>query len=308
MEAEPQHPSPPPLPPPHAPAIATPHPPIWPVFIGLLGALVLGIFGTVVVVVLVALALAATGGADDLASSLPKRLTSDPLLLLAQMLPFALALGLVAVLLPLIERRRIADALGLSRPGLSPAQWLMLIAGSFVPFALGIGCAYFMPSLGDGAKLVDMWRTMPPATAVAWVLLIGLVPGFCEEMFFRGFMQRRLLARWRPSVAIGVTSLCFAVMHIDPAAAAMAFVLGVWLGIVAWRTGSIRPTIAIHASINSGWNAAQIMLRRSDPSAQDAWLVLGPLLLVCVACFAASVVLLVKRADRPPPPPLPASP
>ena len=56
--------------------------------------------------------------------------------------------------------------------------------------------------------------------------LIALVPGFCEEVFFRGYMQRRLLQAWSPWSAILVTSLLFGVLHLNPAQSLFAFLFG----------------------------------------------------------------------------------
>ena len=52
-----------------------------------------------------------------------------------------------------------------------------------------------------------------------------------------------------------------------PSAIALAFPLGIWLGVLAWRTGSIWPSIVCHAAINSGWNALQILAY--DPTVSE---------------------------------------
>jgi membrane protease YdiL (CAAX protease family) len=151
-----------------------------------------------------------------------------------------------------------------------------------------------MPSLQLSEGVVDLWRTISLPMAVLWVLFIGIVPGVCEELFFRGLIQRRLAAAWSPVAAIGVTSVLFAIVHVDPPAAMLALVLGIWFGFVAWRTGSTWPTMAAHASVNSLWNIGQIVTRQIDVAPSTLTIILGVLGLVCLACFVAAMRVLMR--------------
>ena len=81
---------------------------------------------------------------------------------------------------------------------------------------------------------------------IAVAVLVGVVPGFVEEILFRGYLQSRLLKRWSPIAAIGVSSVIFAIAHVDPLHAAIVFPVGVWLGIVAWRADCIWPAMLGH--------------------------------------------------------------
>ena len=83
-------------------------------------------------------------------------------------------------------------------------------------------------------------------TAFLILFLVSVVPGAVEELLFRGYLQRRLLQRWHPLLVILATSSLFAIAHVDPMHAAAVFPLGLWLGFIAWRTGSILPAIACH--------------------------------------------------------------
>src|SRR5262249_25061281 len=103
-----------------------------------------------------------------------------------------------------------------------------------------------------------LYKNMTPEWAVPFVLFIALAPGFGEELFFRGYVQRRLLRRWSPAWAVLVTSGVFAVMHLMRHTVVFAFAVGLWLGVVAWRTNSIWPGAVCHAFINGGWNVLNI--------------------------------------------------
>ena len=87
-------------------------------------------------------------------------------------------------------------------------------------------------------------------TRVLLVITITLLAGFAEEIFFRGYLQRRLLQRWPVWVSIGVASALFAIAHGSVSYAAYVFPLGLWLGVVAWRTGSVWCSAACHAFNN----------------------------------------------------------
>ncbi len=80
-------------------------------------------------------------------------------------------------------------------------------------------------------------------------------------MLFRGYAQRRLLQRWHPAAAVGVSSALFAAAHLDPVHVVGVVPLGIWFGIVAWLTGSIWPAIICHTANN----AAAVLLTNAAP-------------------------------------------
>lgn len=91
-------------------------------------------------------------------------------------------------------------------------------------------------------------------TATPWiylVLLMAVVPAICEELAFRGFMFGGLLRDRQPFRAILVTAVLFGVSHGVLQQSISATVMGFLLGWIAWRTGSVVPTILIHTINNS---------------------------------------------------------
>lgn len=77
-------------------------------------------------------------------------------------------------------------------------------------------------------------------------LMIGLTPAFCEELLFRGYIQQRLTLAFRPKWGIFVASFLFAAFHIDPVHAIAVFPLGLFLGWITWRSGSLIPAMIGH--------------------------------------------------------------
>lgn len=81
--------------------------------------------------------------------------------------------------------------------------------------------------------------------------LIGATPAFCEELLFRGYVQTRLNRRIGPALGIFISSALFAVFHMDLIHIIAVFPLGVYLGVIAWRSGSLFPAMLGHFVNNS---------------------------------------------------------
>ncbi|WP_083937825.1 CPBP family intramembrane glutamic endopeptidase [Hymenobacter aerophilus] len=84
----------------------------------------------------------------------------------------------------------------------------------------------------------------------AVLLLGGLVIPVLEEVMFRGLLLQGLLRQRRPWVAIGQQALLFGLVHFNPSQSLNAFFLGLLLGWLCYRTGSLLVCIGIHALNN----------------------------------------------------------
>ena len=84
-------------------------------------------------------------------------------------------------------------------------------------------------------------------------LSIALLAPLSEEIVFRGAILRSLLSspRLTPWGAIAVSALFFALVHLNPAQMPHAFLVGLLLGWMYWRTGSILPGMVYHWVNNS---------------------------------------------------------
>ena len=112
-----------------------------------------------------------------------------------------------------------------------------------------------------GLILSDRW---------GYVVLALLAP-MAEEIVFRGAVLRTLLGwtggrAYRPATAIAVSALLFAAAHLNPAQMPHAFLVGLLLGWMYWRTGSILPSMAYHWANNSA--AYVIYALYPDPDMQ----------------------------------------
>lgn len=138
----------------------------------------------------------------------------------------------------------------------APRSWLAPLAGALIAVAwLGSARLLGEPSRPPPESLT----ALPAGVAAVWVVLrvlgsVVIVP-ICEELAFRGFLLRRLIARdftavaftaWTPLAIIG-SSLVFGVVHHRWIAATLA---GAAYALVQIRTGRVSDAIVAHASTN----------------------------------------------------------
>lgn len=79
----------------------------------------------------------------------------------------------------------------------------------------------------------------------------AIIPAISEELLFRGLLQRSLEQSLKPSWAIVLSAFIFAIIHFIPSNFIPLFVIGLFLGIVAYITQSIYLPILLHFSNNA---------------------------------------------------------
>jgi len=82
------------------------------------------------------------------------------------------------------------------------------------------------------------------------IFLLVIVAPVTEELIFRGIILRGLLSRHRPAVAVTLTALLFAALHLNPWQLLSALFLGIAFGWFFLRIGSVPLCILAHAMAN----------------------------------------------------------
>ncbi|MDE6491112.1 MAG: CPBP family intramembrane metalloprotease, partial [Muribaculaceae bacterium] len=83
------------------------------------------------------------------------------------------------------------------------------------------------------------------------LLVVGVLAGVSEELFFRGALQRLLMTRpMNPHVAIWITAVIFSVFHFQFFGFFPRMLLGAFLGYAAWWSGSLWVPVVVHALNN----------------------------------------------------------
>lgn len=253
---------------------------MWPVFVAYLTA-----FVTIVVFSMFAVA-AVTAMYPDVP---PETLLRSLPGLLAGATASSAALGLT---LALAARGASARALRLV-PGRERGRDLVIMMLGLLALGQALDSLAIVLGLGREGALWEARQALAGAAGeqlFAAVVIIGPLAGTAEELFFRGFMQTRLRARWSPPVAVALTSACFALLHIEWLHALMAFVLGLYLGYITERSGSALPAAACHVVNNAAFTVLTALRWTTTAPGPNAVLLAGSVL-VAVMC----VMLLSRR-------------
>ena len=103
--------------------------------------------------------------------------------------------------------------------------------------------------------ILDMSTLMQPETITGFIMFIIAVVVIApvgEEILFRGFLQQFLEQHWKDVTrAVLITSLFFAMIHLNPYWMVQIYFLGIILGFLAWRTQSVIPSLILHGLNNS---------------------------------------------------------
>lgn len=118
---------------------------------------------------------------------------------------------------------------------------------------------------------------------------VGLLAPVAEEMVFRGALLRMMLTRLGPWTAITISAAAFALCHFNPAQMPHALIMGLLLGWMYYRTGSIVPGLALHFVNNAvAYTLCNIL---PDPDI-PLILLLGSQKAVMMAVFSSLCILL----------------
>ncbi len=100
-------------------------------------------------------------------------------------------------------------------------------------------------------KILD---SMPLWVAFAVLIMASIVAGICEETGYRGYLQVPLEKKYGPTTSIIITSIIFMLIHLSHSWASPIlphiFFASVFLGILAYKTGSLIPGIIGHSILD----------------------------------------------------------
>jgi len=89
-------------------------------------------------------------------------------------------------------------------------------------------------------------------SGIVSIITICILAPFLEEMLFRGIILRGFLNHYSSKKAIILSSLLFALFHLNFYQIPFAFVVGCYLGWLFYNSKSLWPCIFAHASFNAG--------------------------------------------------------
>ena len=122
--------------------------------------------------------------------------------------------------------------------------------------AMALACAFVIEPIS--MLLPEMSEVMKAAMEMlldgpVWIVLISVsvFAPFFEEWLCRGIILRGLLTKVKPAWAIVISALVFGLIHGNLWQAIPAFIIGVILGYVYYKTGSLKLTMLMHCVNNT---------------------------------------------------------
>lgn len=206
----------------------------------LLGMLLPNVIGAIILAVVAAVVSASSGmDIQDALSSAPVTFVG---LVVTQ------AFMLLAVLLTTSFGKDFKEGCNLKMP----ENKLDLVFGAIIAVGVIFGLNFLAEIFFEFLGLFGYTPTESPfpdmtvtSNFLLGIVIIAMMPAFCEEMLFRGVIMNSLLnkGKW---TAILLSALFFTLMHASPLQTVYQFALGVIMAIVAFKSRSVVTTMLIH--------------------------------------------------------------
>ena len=178
-------------------------------------------------------------------------------------------------------------------PGWETGQALAVMIVGMLALGQTLDSLATLAGLGDKGTMAAIRSALAAAVGPELflaVLVIGVLAGSAEELFFRGYMQTRLGQRLPPAVAVLVTSVAFGLLHLEWIHALLALVLGLYLGWITEVAGSALPAIACHVINNTLFTVLTALVGPVGGAGLNA------VLLAASGCVFVGSVVWLRRA------------
>lgn len=150
-----------------------------------------------------------------------------------------------------------------------------------------------------------------PGEFLAVVVTVAVVPALAEEFFFRGLVQKALGESAGGLRAAVLAGMLFGVYHLNPLNVVPLMCLGVFFGLLVYRTGGLSLAVAAHffnnflASLAAYLGIDEEFIALAPGSAPSVPILVATVLVFGLIFLATMYVLLKPRAADDTPPALP---
>lgn len=189
-----------------------------------------------------------------------ERLTTDlPLLMTANTIGQIVGFGLLAIGIARLHTSEPWEFLRIRRPspaglGLAALGWMVLY-----PAVIWTG------ELNKSIPLPETIRALEQAqidmiegllmggelNVVFLFIALALTPAICEELLFRGYLQRQVERGWGTVASIVLVGILFGLYHLRLSQVIPLSLLGIYMGFAVWATGSLWSGVLVHL-LNNG--------------------------------------------------------
>jgi membrane protease YdiL (CAAX protease family) len=203
-------------------------------------------------------------------------------------------------------RMGLAPTESLALRGVQPVHWMTAILAALPLQVFGGACQYLIlmawPDDGAMRELVErsMRELVKTDTTLDVVVLFFtgvLLAAVCEEVLFRGLLLQLLARRGGWTAAILLCAVLFSTFHLDPIGFLPRLPVGIFLGFLVWRSGSLYPAILAHGTFN--FVGLFLVPVAGSPASTGSVATTG---LIAGLIFCAILALYVRSTEASPPP------
>lgn len=271
----------------------------------LIGLVSYMLIGNVAIIVLLVVA---GVGLEEMLADLPGIMEEQTAVMLsANSIGLVLGLGVVAFLLTRLHTRRVGAFLRLRKPD-APLMILAVVGlVALTPVVQWAGSINQMLPLPEFLQTLEevqialIEKVLAGDLSIIFSLtMMAVTPAFCEEFFFRGYVQRHFERGLGVMWGIVITGIVFGFFHLRLTQVLPLSLLGIYLAYLTWRTGSLWVPIVVHFANNAlALAMAEFVKSRPDLDLADLEQVQVPwyLVVVGVIFFAGVVYVMRQRAE-----------
>jgi len=175
---------------------------------------------------------------------------------------------------------------------------LSLILGVSMNIFITIALNYinnFIPLEEISSSYQELSEIIMSSNTILIFITVGIMAPLIEEVIFRGLVYSELRKVLNAPAVIVIQAFLFAAYHMNLVQGLYAFFMGIVLGIVVYKTGSIWPPIMMHISFNS----INVMMNKAMPKNLELYFEKYHILLFAVSILlTASTLMLIWVSPR----------
>ncbi|WP_420457552.1 type II CAAX prenyl endopeptidase Rce1 family protein [Rubrivirga sp.] len=212
------------------------------------------------------------GEAPDMSAILEQLTTNGRLMMTANTVGQVVGFGLFALVVARLHTPDARSFLRIRRPD-GPALGLAALGWATIyPAVIWTGQLNERVPMPDWLRQleqqqVDLLEGLLLGGELSTVFLfvaLAITPAICEELLFRGYLQRQVERSWGTVASIVVVGVLFGLYHLRLSQAVPLSLLGIYLGFVVWATGSLWAGVLVHL-LNNGFAVMATAYARTSP-------------------------------------------
>ena len=196
---------------------------------------------------------------------------------------FTLLIGGSACLYAVVTKTNVFTATKLNvKPGYAHILWGALAVTFLIACMTPINNV-----LLDGIEALGLHRpSVDLENNLAGLLIVAcLLPAICEELVFRGTVAQSLHESNNKLSALAINGALFALFHANPAQTIHQFVLGAFLTLLVYRSGSLWTGVIVHL-----YNNVLVVALSYTPIGADEFWSFSSNTGIVVACLLLGIV------------------